>query len=41
MLSALRQLISNLEPFIRDATTTEQAEEAVIRMEENDERFHK
>lgn len=40
MMVAVRQLIGRIEPFIRDAITSEQAEEVLVHMEENDRRFH-
>jgi hypothetical protein len=41
LVSSLRQLIRNWEPYIRDSEGVEQTEESIIRMEENDENFHK
>ncbi|XP_064641572.1 protein broad-minded-like isoform X2 [Lineus longissimus] len=41
LVSSLRQLIRNWEPYIRDSEDVEQTEESIIRMEENDENFHK
>ncbi|XP_074644785.1 protein broad-minded-like [Tubulanus polymorphus] len=41
LLGSLRQLINSFEHHVRDVTTVEQAEDSILRMEENDRNFHK
>lgn len=41
LVSCLRQLIVNCEPFLREAGSLDQAEDALLHLEENDENFHK
>ncbi|PVD21206.1 hypothetical protein C0Q70_19375 [Pomacea canaliculata] len=41
LLVNLRQLISSFEPYIREAGSSEQAEETLLHLEESDENFHK
>lgn len=41
LLNSLRQLIHSFEPYIREAVSTDQVEETLLHLEENDENFHK
>ena len=37
----LRQLIIRFDPHIKEAGSSDQVEEAILHMEENDENFHR
>jgi len=41
LVASLKQLLPSFAPHIKDAGSVEQAEPALVHMEENDENFHK
>jgi len=41
LVQNLKQLLISFEPHIREAGSSDQAEEAILQLEENDENFHR
>ena len=41
LVASLKQLVISFCPYIKEAGSVEQAEDSIVRMEENNENFHR